>query len=78
MTGADLRETRKTAGLSMKQAAELSGTPFRTWQDWEGGKRRVPGIAFAWLELYSYRKTGRKQNGLDETCSGSTGNEGKS
>lgn len=69
MTVADLRETRKMAGLSMKQAAELSGTPYRTWQDWEGGKRRVPGIAFAWLELYSYRKTGRNQNGLEKTCS---------
>lgn len=73
MTGTDLRETRKTAGLSMKQAAELSGTPYRTWQDWEGGKRRVPGIAFAWLELYSYRKMGRNENGLEKIGSGSAG-----
>jgi DNA-binding transcriptional regulator YiaG len=37
----------------MKEAAEASATPYRTWQDWETGKRRVPGIAGAWLELYA-------------------------
>lgn len=52
MTGAELREARKAAGLSMKQAAENSGTPYRTWQDWENGKRRVPGLAFSWLALW--------------------------
>ena len=51
MTGTELREARKAAGLSMKQAAEESGTPYRTWQDWEGERRRVPGLAFAWLAL---------------------------
>lgn len=56
MTALELREARIAAGLSMKQAAELSQTPYRTWQGWETDKgvnsRRVPGIAFAWLELY--------------------------
>ncbi len=51
-----LREARIAAGLTMKKAAELSNTPYRTWQGWECEKgpssRRVPGIAFAWLELY--------------------------
>ena len=52
MTAEELRESRQMAGLNMKQAAELAGTPYRTWQDWETGKRRVPGIAGAWLKLY--------------------------
>ena len=52
MTGDELREKRKAAGLSMKKATDITGTPYRTWQDWEGEKRRVPGLAFAWLELY--------------------------
>lgn len=56
MKGAELREARKAAGLSMKQAAKESGTPYRTWQDWEGGKRRVPGLAFAWLAQMTARK----------------------
>lgn len=60
MTSDQLREARKAAGLSMKQAAELSSTPYRTWQDWEGGKRRVPGIAEAWLILY------QKKGGIRE------------
>jgi DNA-binding transcriptional regulator YiaG len=58
MSGAELREKRKVAGLSMAKAAELSGTPYRSWQDWEGGKRRVPGLAFAWLELYQKQHQG--------------------
>lgn len=53
MTGDELRTARQAAGLTMKSAAELSGTPYRTWQDWETGKRRVPGIAGAWLTLYA-------------------------
>jgi transcriptional regulator with XRE-family HTH domain len=55
MTGAELREKRKAAGISIKKAAELSGTPYRTWQNWEAeGKesRRPPGIVFSWLQLY--------------------------
>jgi len=58
MTGDELRDKRKAAGLSMVKAAELSGTPYRTWQDWEGGKRRVPGLAFAWLALYQKHHQG--------------------
>lgn len=56
MTAMKLREAREAAGLSMKQAAELSGTPYRTWQSWETeGRdgRRPPGIAFKWLEMYA-------------------------
>lgn len=56
MTGEELREARQAAGLTMKQAAELSCTPYRTWQDWETGKRRVPGIAGAWLELHANQR----------------------
>jgi len=52
----ELREARTAAGLSMAEAARLTGTPYRTWQCWENeghGGRRPPGIAFAWLELYT-------------------------
>jgi len=58
MTKAEqLRQARKSAGLSMALAARLSGTPYTTWQGWEAKEgrqnaRRPPGIAFTWLELY--------------------------
>ena len=54
-TAKELREDREAAGLSMKQAAENSGTPYRTWQSWETeGRdgRRPSGIAFSWLALW--------------------------
>ena len=55
-TARELREAREAAGLSMKQAAEESQTPYRTWQSWETegcGGRRPPGIAFSWLALWT-------------------------
>lgn len=61
MNAADLRAAREAAGISMKKAAELSDTPYRTWQSWETeGKdgRRPPGIAFKWLELWTKQHQG--------------------
>lgn len=52
----ELREARVATGLSMAEAARLTGTPYRTWQCWENdgpGGRRPPGLAFAWLATYS-------------------------
>jgi len=37
-----LKELRLSAGLTQKKAAELLGVPFRTYQDWEYGKRTPP------------------------------------
>jgi transcriptional regulator with XRE-family HTH domain len=37
-----LKELRTKANLTQKQAAELLGVPFRTYQDWEYGKRTPP------------------------------------
>lgn len=59
MTAKELREAREAAGLTMKRAAEESGTPYRTWQSWETegqDGRRPPGIAFKWLELWKAQK----------------------
>lgn len=61
MNAADLRAAREAAGLSMKKAAELSDTPYRTWQSWETeGRdgRRPPGIAFSWLALWTKQHQG--------------------
>jgi DNA-binding transcriptional regulator YiaG len=56
MTPANLRDARRKAGLSMAEAARLSGTPYPTWQGWEAdgtkNARRPPGIVFRWLELF--------------------------
>ena len=57
MESEELRTLRKRLGLSMAACCRLTGTPYRTWQNWETvdgiNARRVPGIAFAWLELYA-------------------------
>jgi DNA-binding XRE family transcriptional regulator len=44
-------QTRKDAGLTQTQAAELIGAKLRTWQDWEGEQRNMPAAKFELFEL---------------------------
>ncbi len=44
MTHDELRKSRLKLGLSIKEMSELLSTPYRTYQDWEHGNRRIPGI----------------------------------
>lgn len=37
-----IREARKKHGLTQGQLAALTGIPFRTIQNWEGGQRKCP------------------------------------
>jgi DNA-binding transcriptional regulator YiaG len=67
MNGEELREARKAAGISMVAAAELSGTPYRTWQDWERGRRRVPGIAVKWLALWVEVNRNQRKAGIEKS-----------
>lgn len=34
------------AGLTQKQAAELIGYSYRSWQEWEGGRRKMKKVLF--------------------------------
>ena len=52
MTSQKLKTLRKSAGLTMASASRLFRTPYRTWQNWENGSRRVPPMAGVILELY--------------------------
>ena len=52
MKPAELRQLRKDAGLTMADASRLFQVPYRTWQNWENGDRRVPPLAGVILELY--------------------------
>ena len=57
----ELTDSREAAGLTVKQAAEFSGTPYRTWNSWERtgeNGRRPPGIAFSWLALWKTQQQG--------------------
>jgi hypothetical protein len=54
MINEELRGAREAAGFpTMAAAANAAKIPYRTWQDWELGNRRAPGIAFEWLKLYT-------------------------
>ncbi len=44
MTAKELKKIRERLGLSIRQMSEILDTPYRTYQDWELGNRRIPGI----------------------------------
>lgn len=42
MTGAELKELRKSLGLSLAVAARQVETSVSTWCRWESGKQNIP------------------------------------
>jgi DNA-binding transcriptional regulator YiaG len=51
MTPELLKNTRKSWGYSQPLLARLLQTPLRTYQDWESGRGRIPGIMAVTLGL---------------------------
>lgn len=41
---------RESTGMNKKQFSEYFGIPYRTFQDWELGNRRVPEYLFRLME----------------------------
>ena len=37
-----IREARKKYNLTQQEMSDLTGVPFRTLQNWEGGQRKCP------------------------------------
>ena len=37
-----IRDVRMKYGLTQKQVSDLTGVPFRSIQNWEGGQRKCP------------------------------------
>lgn len=48
----ELIQLRESTGMNKKQFSEYFGIPYRTYQDWELGSRRVPEYL---LRLMSYK-----------------------
>ena len=44
MSPKELQKIREDLGMTQKALSEALNTPLRTLQDWEYGKRRIPGI----------------------------------
>ena len=51
VTPKGLKEARQKLGLNMTEMAGTLRTPYRTYQDWERGERRIPGICEAVVAL---------------------------
>jgi DNA-binding XRE family transcriptional regulator len=55
MTPEQLKTTRISWKYSQAEMAELLHTKLRTYQDWEAGKGRIPGLTAALLGLFLER-----------------------
>lgn len=55
MSPAELKTARRKLGLSQQELSDLLRTPCRTYQDWEAGRRRIPGIAAVAMSLLASR-----------------------
>ena len=56
MTPEQLREARSNLGLTQKQMAAALATPFRTYQDWENGVARIPGMCAVALQCIGKKR----------------------
>jgi len=45
-----LRSERKKLGLTMTQASALCHVPYKTWQNWENGRRPIPAHVVVFID----------------------------
>ena len=55
MTAEEFKKARQALGLKQTELAAAMETPYRTLQDWEAGKNRIPGVAAVALRLLQER-----------------------
>ena len=59
MTPNELKRIRKDLGLTQKKMAEFIETPYRTYQDWELGTNKIPGVVA--IALKCLKKENKKE-----------------
>ena len=68
MTAVNLETARLALGMNKAEMASRLRTPYRTYQDWEAGRRRIPGICQIAVELL-LEKDARVMQAIDEKIS---------
>ena len=51
MTIEELKAARRELGMNRVELAKRLGTPYRAYDKWERGERRIPGICAVAIEL---------------------------
>lgn len=52
----ELKQLRKSVGLTQREICEVLGIPIRTWEDWESGRRTMPDYTLRMLSYYIHMK----------------------
>lgn len=56
MNAATLKSARLALGMNQAAMAKLLDTPYRTYQDWEADKARIPGVVGVAVRLLQERE----------------------
>ena len=51
MTATELKTARRELGMNMAELAKRLNTPYRAYDKWERGERRIPGTCETAIEL---------------------------
>ncbi len=70
MTKEQLENTRIACGLNQSEMARQMETPLRTYQDWEAGRRRIPGVAGVAARLICERDEWVTKYAVEKACAG--------
>jgi DNA-binding transcriptional regulator YiaG len=55
----EIKAARKAANMTQTEAAESIGFKLRTWQDWEGGRRKMRDVVFELFQQKSKKRKGK-------------------
>ncbi len=67
MTAEEFKKARFALGMKQTELAMALETPYRTVQDWETGRNRIPGVAAVALRLLLERDRWATDQTLAET-----------
>jgi transcriptional regulator with XRE-family HTH domain len=59
-----IKDLRKKHDLTQHQLADLTGIPFRTIQNWEGGQRKCPDYVEMLLVFYLEHTLNNDKEGI--------------
>ena len=65
----EIKELRDSTGMNRREFSEYYGIPYRTVQDWEAGKRKMPEYVLRLMKYKAevekiYKKTDSKDERL--------------
>jgi len=59
MTNSELKAARTRLNLTARELAKKLNTPHRTYENWELGRTKIPGVVFAAIDFLERLEKGK-------------------